>query len=101
MPTSQLVQLSKFLTALLLCFLMSPMPVQWCITLTLSRKASWMDGKFYPGGSTTGSSTSGTTRQHDAQGGGGRRMAIFDLLLNCKYIDLVPEVAPWRRRYEE
>lgn len=36
--------------------------------------------------------------QHDKQGGDGRRMAIFDLLLNYKYIGMEPEVAA---RYEE
>lgn len=37
-------------------------------------------------------------KQHDEQGGGSRRMAIFDLFLNYKYIGIEPEVAA---RYEE
>jgi hypothetical protein len=37
-------------------------------------------------------------KQHDERGGGGRRMAIFDLLLSYTYIGMEPEIAA---RYEE
>jgi hypothetical protein len=110
-----------------LCSSMPPMPVQWCINFN-ALPQGFLDGwetKFYPGGLTTTALVDDQRRyeqpavendnakrqaderrerhercnkQHDEQGGGGRRMAIFDLLLNYKYIVMEPEVGRATRK---